>query len=199
MRLFKKIVASFSAVAMVAVLCFTVVSKAATTEDLANQARWQADQKAHVELVAKQVAAYNAERAANQARWLADQEAQRALFAKQQAAYAAEQVANQARWAQDQVNHNALFASQQAAYAAENAANQARWAADQKAHAALVAQQIANNAKETARIKLEIVTNYTELAKVNPSYTNMIASATADYAQALANANALQAVADSLK
>ena len=43
------------------------------------------------------------------------------------------------------------------------------------------------NLEEVARIKKEVVTNYTELAKVNPMYAQYIPSAVKDYQTALNN------------
>lgn len=43
------------------------------------------------------------------------------------------------------------------------------------------------NLEEVARIKKEVVTNYTELAKVNPMYAQYIPSAVKDYETALRN------------
>ena len=43
------------------------------------------------------------------------------------------------------------------------------------------------NLEEVARIKKEVVTNYTELAKVNPMYAQYIPSAVKDYETALNN------------
>ena len=42
------------------------------------------------------------------------------------------------------------------------------------------------NLKETERIKKEVVDNYTNLAKVNPTYAAMLPQATADYNAAVA-------------
>ena len=42
------------------------------------------------------------------------------------------------------------------------------------------------NLNETARIKKEIVTNYTELAKVNPYFATLIPAAEQDYEKAVA-------------
>ncbi len=114
-------------------------------------------------------------------------------------AMTAEDAANKARWEADQREHTKEVTRQLAAYNAENAANMARWVADRNAHEALFAQQVANNAKETARIKKEIVTNYTELSKFNPSFKSMIAPAVADYEKAMAAAIAAQMAADALK
>ena len=175
MKGFRKVMVAFGVVLCAGiVITFSVPAKAATAEDLANQARWQADQEAQAALYASQVAAYNAENAKNQARWEADQEAQ-----------AAENAKNQARWQADQEAQAALYASQVAAYNAENAKNQARWLADQEAQIKLFATQKLNNLKETARIKKEIVTNYVELSKVNPSFAGKIPSAMEDYEAAL--------------
>ena len=57
------------------------------------------------------------------------------------------------------------------------------------------------NLKETERIKKEVVDNYTNLAKVNPSYAAMLPAATADYNKAVADrqqweANLAKATAD---
>jgi len=114
-------------------------------------------------------------------------------------AMTAEDAANKARWEADQRAHTKEVTRQLAAYNAENAANMARWVADRNAHEALFAQQVANNAKETARIKKEIVTNYTELSKFNPAFKSMIAPAVADYEKAMAAAIAAQVAADALK
>ena len=45
-------------------------------------------------------------------------------------------------------------------------------------------QKVINNAKENVRIKQEIVTNYTNLAKVNPQFEAMIPAAQADLLKA---------------
>ncbi len=86
-------------------------------------------------------------------------------------------------------------------------------------HAALVASQLQKynraeadnyinylnkvvvNLKETERIKKEVVDNYTNLAKVNPTYAAMVPQATVDYNTAVAarmqaEANVAKAVAD---
>lgn len=57
------------------------------------------------------------------------------------------------------------------------------------------------NLKETERIKQEVVKNYTELAKVNPTYANLLPQATVDYNAAVAarqlwEANLAKATAD---
>lgn len=49
------------------------------------------------------------------------------------------------------------------------------------------------NLNETARIKKEIVDNYTWLAKVNPSFTDKIPQAQADYDKAVAWVDAYKA------
>ena len=46
------------------------------------------------------------------------------------------------------------------------------------------------NLNETARIKKEIVTNYTELAKVNPYFMTLLPNAIKDYENAVAWVNA---------
>lgn len=59
------------------------------------------------------------------------------------------------------------------------------------------------NLNETARIKKEIVTNYTELAKVNPYFQTLLPNAIKDYGEAVAWVDAYkayrQAVAADLK
>lgn len=57
------------------------------------------------------------------------------------------------------------------------------------------------NLKETERIKKEVVDNYTNLSKVNPTYAAMVPQAMVDYNTAVANrlqaeANVAKAVAD---
>lgn len=57
------------------------------------------------------------------------------------------------------------------------------------------------NLKETERIKKEVVDNYTNLSKVNPTYAAMLPQAMADYntavaARVQAEANVAKAVAD---
>jgi pyrroline-5-carboxylate reductase len=57
------------------------------------------------------------------------------------------------------------------------------------------------NLKETERIKKEVVDNYTNLSKVNPTYAAMLPQAMAEYntavlARAQAEANVAKAVAD---
>lgn len=57
------------------------------------------------------------------------------------------------------------------------------------------------NLKETERIKKEVVDNYTNLSKVNPTYAAMIPQAMVDYnaavaARAQAEANVAKAIAD---
>ena len=49
------------------------------------------------------------------------------------------------------------------------------------------------NLNETARIKKEIVTNYTELAKVNPYFQTLLPNAIKDYDEAVAWVNAYKA------
>ena len=58
-------------------------------------------------------------------------------------------------------------------------------------------QKVVNNSKETARVKQEVVTNYEQLAKVNPQYASMIADAQAELTKALSDqAAAEKALAD---
>ena len=57
------------------------------------------------------------------------------------------------------------------------------------------------NLKETERIKKEVVDNYTNLSKVNPTYASMVPQAMLDYnnaviARSQAEANVAKAVAD---
>ena len=49
------------------------------------------------------------------------------------------------------------------------------------------------NLNETARIKKEIVTNYTELAKVNPYFQTLLPNAIKDYGEAVAWVDAYKA------
>lgn len=49
------------------------------------------------------------------------------------------------------------------------------------------------NLNETARIKKEIVTNYTELAKVNPYFKTLLPNAIKDYTEAVAWVDAYKA------
>lgn len=49
------------------------------------------------------------------------------------------------------------------------------------------------NLNETARIKKEIVTNYTELAKVNPYFQTLLPNAIKDYTEAVAWVDAYKA------
>jgi hypothetical protein len=49
------------------------------------------------------------------------------------------------------------------------------------------------NLNETARIKKEVVTNYTELAKVNPYFNTLLPNAIKDYTEAVAWVDAYKA------
>lgn len=51
---------------------------------------------------------------------------------------------------------------------------------------------VVNNCKETERVKLEVVTNFTSLSQVNPSYAAMIPQAQAEYQAAVAATAAAQ-------
>ena len=114
------------------------------------------------------------------------------------------QIADHQAFVQTQVNSvvNAMAdknaAARQAAIAANDLKKYNRAEADN--YLAYLKKAIVN-LKETERIKKEVVDNYTNLSKVNPSYAAMIPQAQNDYNKAVADrlqneANIAKAAAD---
>jgi len=60
-------------------------------------------------------------------------------------------------------------------------------------------QKVVNNAKENVRIKQEIVTNYTNLGKVNPQFAAMVPAAQAELQKAMNEQAAAEAALASAK